>query len=522
MELEERAVRAGAGYTIGNYLIKGLSFLAVPVFTRLMSTADFGTFGTFSALESILYLPAGLALHTSFKNAWARCGEDRGRYELYVSEAARLILLIACGALAVTAILRQPLERLVGLSLPVLLLLVVYSAGAAVLSCRYADATLFYDYRKYLLLSGAYSVGNIVFSLILILTVFRSQRAMGRILGAVIAMTLPAAVSAVEMLSRGRAAQGEGKADRDRGAQADEEGRSRAASRSGMLRWGLRLSIPTIPNGISQIILAEFDRILIARLCSAQEAGIYTMAFHVFTIGSVAAQSLENVWYPWSFEKFKAAETMDQGKTDVAGTNDGQERNAAQWRIQAEKWHEVRAGAEFCILLLAAVYCMLMLLVPEVVRIMGGAAYMEAVPAAIPMLAGGFFASLYVLPSAWEFYREKTAQAAFLTCICAAVNIAADWFVIPRQGYIAAAYVTFGCYVLFFLLHLIYVLLLGGQNLISGRALAAGCVSVLAAGHACVLLKENAAARIVLAAGVGVCAVWTLIRRRGQMKHAGT
>ena len=129
-----------------------------------------------------------------------------------------------------------------GLSLPVLLLLVVYSAGAAVLSCRYADATLFYDYRKYLLLSGAYSVGNIVFSLI-----------------------------------------------------------------------------------------------LIARLCSAQEAGIYTMAFHVFTIGSVAAQSLENVWYPWSFEKFKAAETMDQGKTDVAGTNDGQERNAAQWRIQAGK-----------------------------------------------------------------------------------------------------------------------------------------------------------------------------------------
>ena len=64
MELEERAVRAGAGYTVGNYVIKGLAFLAVPVFTRLMSTAEFGTFGTFSALESILYLPAGLALHT--------------------------------------------------------------------------------------------------------------------------------------------------------------------------------------------------------------------------------------------------------------------------------------------------------------------------------------------------------------------------------------------------------------------------------------------------------------------------
>ena len=459
MELEERAVRAGAGYTVGNYLIKGLSFLAVPVFTRLMSTADFGTFGTFSALESILYLPAGLALHTSFKNAWARCGEDRGRYETYVSEAVRVILMIGCAALAATVVLRQPLERLIGLPLPVLLLLVVYSSGAAVLSCSYADASLYYDYRKYLLLSGAYSAGSIVFSLILILTVFHDQRAMGRILGAVIAMTLPAAVSAVEMLSRGREARRE-----------DEEWQSGEERHNGMLRWGLRLSIPTIPNGISQIILAEFDRILIARLCPAQEAGIYTMAFHVFTIGSVAAQSLENVWYPWSFEKF---------------------RNGTR--------HEVRRGARFCIFLLAAVYSILMLLVPEIVRVMGGAAYLDAVPAAIPMLAGGFFASLYVLPSAWEFYREKTASAAILTCICAAVNIIADWLVIPRFGYLAAAYVTFGCYVLFFLLHLLHVHKLGGGGLVSGPELAAGCACVLAAALVSVLLREHTAVRILLA-----------------------
>lgn len=43
--------RAGVGYTIGNYLIRGLGFLTVPIFSRLLSTADYGFYNTYTSYE---------------------------------------------------------------------------------------------------------------------------------------------------------------------------------------------------------------------------------------------------------------------------------------------------------------------------------------------------------------------------------------------------------------------------------------------------------------------------------------
>ena len=66
---ESKVLKAGVGYTIGNYLLKGLSFLTVPVFSRLLSPADNGVFNTYLAYQTILFLLVGMALHTSLKNA---------------------------------------------------------------------------------------------------------------------------------------------------------------------------------------------------------------------------------------------------------------------------------------------------------------------------------------------------------------------------------------------------------------------------------------------------------------------
>ena len=65
----KQALKAGMGYTIGNYLLKGIGFVTVPLFARLMTQEDFGYYNTFMAYEGILYLFISLALHVSLKNA---------------------------------------------------------------------------------------------------------------------------------------------------------------------------------------------------------------------------------------------------------------------------------------------------------------------------------------------------------------------------------------------------------------------------------------------------------------------
>ena len=52
--LDKKAFKAGLGYTIGNILIKGISFISVPVFARILTIGDYGIVNTFTAYVSII------------------------------------------------------------------------------------------------------------------------------------------------------------------------------------------------------------------------------------------------------------------------------------------------------------------------------------------------------------------------------------------------------------------------------------------------------------------------------------
>ena len=405
-KINQKALRAGIGYSIGNYLIKAVSFAAVPIFTRLMCPSEYGLFGAFSSYESFLYLAAGLAIHNSFKNARLRYVAADGSQEVYhrfISGAALLILMHFFISLGLTFLFRMPLSALLGLPPAALPLLIIYSFGAAVLSCWYADRNLEYDYAGYLFASGAYGVGSIIFSLIFILTVFRGAPAIGRMAGTALAAALPACLVIASFFRR----------------QSPRDLRS-------LLPWGIRYSLPMIPGGISQIILAEFDRIMILHMSGADAAGIYSMAFNLFIIGSVAMQSLESVFVPWFYERFRAGARRD-----------------------------ILQASRICVILMAAFYGILLLLTPELTLILGGSTYRAALFCALPILCGGYCTFLCVLFTAVEYYYEKTGWNALVTIFCAGCNVVMNLYGIRRFGYMAAGYTTLLSYLLLAGLHLL-------------------------------------------------------------------
>ena len=87
VQSQNKLFKAGAGYIIGNYLLKGITFLSAPIFVRLLTTEEYGDFGAYIAYESIFYIILGLALHSSITNAKY---EYKEKFNEYVSS---LILL---------------------------------------------------------------------------------------------------------------------------------------------------------------------------------------------------------------------------------------------------------------------------------------------------------------------------------------------------------------------------------------------------------------------------------------------
>ena len=63
----KKVLKAGLGYTIGNYFLKGLNFLTIPIFSRILSTTDYGIYNTFAAYENIMFIIIGLAIHSAKK-----------------------------------------------------------------------------------------------------------------------------------------------------------------------------------------------------------------------------------------------------------------------------------------------------------------------------------------------------------------------------------------------------------------------------------------------------------------------
>ena len=72
-----------------------------------------------------------------------------------------------------------------------------------------------------------------------------------------------------------------------------------------LLKWGVKYSIPIIPHGLSQIVLNQFDRIMIMKMGTDENAGIYSFAYNIYAIVQVTANSLDSVWGPWFYQKRK-------------------------------------------------------------------------------------------------------------------------------------------------------------------------------------------------------------------------
>lgn len=449
-----KVAKAGAGYVVGNYLIKGLTFLSAPIFTRLLTTAEFGDFGTYSSFEGILYILVGLALHSSLNNAKYKYKDD---LERYVSSITTLIIcstavwLVLGNTVLFFFAVKLDLDRVT------VNVLVLHSMASAILQVFNAYCSLNYSYKRYVTLSSIYAVANMGFSALLCLTLFTENRYLGRVLGAAVPMIGIAVYIFIFFFKK-----------------------EKPNVNKEYWKYSLVYSLPIVPHGISQIILSTFDRIMIKYLVGSAEAGIYSFAFTIESLIKVAVTSLENVWKPWMYEKM---EEKDYAAIRKGGTN-----------------YVVGIGFFTSLVMLAT---------PELIIIFGSEAYWDSTKCVVPVVVGGFFAFMYSLPSLLEYYYEKTKFIAIGSICAALINIVLNALFIPKYGYIAAAYTTLVTYILYFVFHYILARIVHGSYMFSSMMLILAAVGVIGFGLVTMLLEKQRIIRWVIIVVTGIIAlVW--------------
>ena len=440
---KQTAVKAGIGYTVGNILIKGISFMTLPVFSRLLTTEQFGVYNVFVSYEAILYVVVGMALHASVRSANL---EFKGKIDEYTSSVSLIYIFNAVLFLLAALVFGGPLSRLLSFKRGIMVLLVLDSFGSAVLTLYNNRISLAYAYNKYMAAALCNSLGNVGLSLILMFTVFRDKRDTARILGTTLTLFVISLVILGVFYRK-----------------------AKPAYNREYWKFGIKYSLPIVPHGISQVLLAQFDRIMIRSMVSDAAAGIYSLAGNVQLVLTVLTDSIATVWSTWFYQKMDANDTKD---------------------IQRRAFQLCRMFAALCVGMIA--------IAPEMIWILGGKQYEQATYVAVPLIMVSFVLFVYNVVVDAEYYSQKTTYIMYCTLAAAIIDIVLNLFFVSRFGFVAAAYTTLTSYIFYLIFHMqLSRKLLGFAIMRWSQVLTLGMAVVLAAVIS-LLLRQNILLRYLL------------------------
>ena len=456
---KKHVIKAGLGYTVANYFVKGLAFLTIPIFARILSTEDYGLYNTYLAYESVLSAFVGLALHVSLKNAKYKF---ESQYQTYVSSITVLLIASLIAWEIIGAVLFPLYKDVVGFPRYIIAALILQCFCTTVLYLYNVHLSLSYSYKKYLLAAAANAIGNCLLSVLLILTGFKDQRYIGRILGTIIPL-LVISICIIGYFWR----------------------RSKPSINKAYWKFGLKFSVPLIPHAVSQVILSQFDRIMIRNMVGVAEAGIYSFAYNIYLVIETTKISLDSVWGTWFFEKYHN--------------------------------NEYKTIRKVCTMYILAMFCfstVVMLISPELIYLLGTNKYFDSKFLVIPITSAGFYSFLYSISAQVEYYHEKTHFISISTTVAAVINIVLNAIFIKKYGYIAAAYTTEFTYMLYFALHYIIARKLGKGPIFDGKvffAVSIGCFAISIIGVASINLWLLRWVMALLA----VCGMITVVVKSG-------
>lgn len=395
----KRLLKAGAIYTGANVLLKGISFFTIPLFIRLLTPEEFGRYNVFISFESIIFMFSGLTLHSSIKNAFYDKKDD---YDSYVKNCVYVDFFNSLAIAFIANVVCLFWSKQIDLDFYEVNLLTLAGFCSALISIYSCKLVMEYKAGDFAVVSFISVIVGIVLSLFLIFTIYDFNHYLGRIIGLVLGQVTAALYVLYRIFKTGF-----------------------SKVNYSYWRYGLKISLPIIPHGLSQLVLSSANRIMIKYIYNAAQAGIFSFTYTVSMVPQVLFQSISSVWEPWFFEQM-SQNNLEQIK---------------------------RKSTLFCVFV-SFVFIMMACITPEIVRVLATSEYEDAIDISIVVLMGCYFATLYNIPCEVEYFYKKTKHIATSTIACAIVNITFNLILMQYYSYKVAVYVTLIAYFLYFVFHM--------------------------------------------------------------------
>ena len=393
-----KPVKAAFWFTVCSFLQRGISMIATPIFTRLLSTENYGLYSTYLSWETVLMMLVTLSLYKAMMNLYVKYNN----LEMVLSTVCGLELLLSFLWMIIAIFFRNILADWLALSPELVCCLFASFIFQSVIQCWSLYKRYIYDYKTLVTVTLLSTIGSTIFGIIAV--VFISPTAEARVISNTIIMALIGIVVYFSVFK-------EGKKFYDKK----------------IWLFSLGFCIPLLPHYLSEFILQSSDKIMINYLCGASDVALYSIAYSAGSLINLITNAINSTFAPYQYQKIKSKE----------------------YDLLSKRANQV-------LLFVAAMLAVIMFFSKEIVLIFGGMKYIESVDVIIPICIGVYFNYMFQLFARVQEYYERKLTVVIPSILCALLNLILNYIFIKLCGYQAAAYTTFFCYALFCLIHYVF------------------------------------------------------------------
>ncbi len=458
--------KASIWYTVCNLFQRGISFLVVPIYVRLLTTAEYGAYSVFQSWRDIIIIIATLNLYCGiYTKAMVDLPDESTRAQ-YTASMQGLGTVITGLVFLLYMFFSDFWNQLLNMNTITVLLLFLYFLTYPALQFWYTHQRVLYQYRSMVFVTVAVCIATPLISIVLLFS--SALRELALIWGCLISQIAAGSFFYVYHYIRGK-----------------------KFFHVDYWNNALRFNIPLIPHYLSLIVLGQADRIMIEHYCGSDDAGIYNLAYQVALFLNVVIAAINGSLVPWLYNTLKE-----------------------QSYLKIRKCCNV-----LCYCMVSATFAFA-LIAPELIAILGTAAYREAIYVVPAVASSVYFTFCYGLFSAVEFYYSATKYVMVASVSGGLLNILLNAIFIPQYGFIAAGYTTAVCYFILMLMHYVFTRMVYhkeeivespfNSSVIFGSSVLLGFLSV-----SCIALYEQILIRYSIVLIAFLIAIW----KRNDLKN---
>lgn len=391
-------VKASLAFVLCSFMQRGISTLTTPVFTRILTTEQYGYYSIFNSWLDIVSVFTTLKLSGSvFMQALVKFEDDRD--ELTASTAG-LGTTVTFVVFCIYFPFRKWINQWMGMN-TLIMVCIFIASWATMMFELWADRQRNeYRYKPLVALTIFTSIAKPLAGVIAILST-QEYKAEARIISLVAVEIFAYSWLFIKFM---------------------KEGKTYFNKR--FWKYSLSLNIPLIPHYLTRMVLNQSDRLMINAMVGYSAAGIYSLAHNLAWMLTLITNAILNSLNPWIFQRIKKGE-----------------------------FHRI-GSLSYAILSIVAVCGLgLISIAPEVVKIFAPSNYYDAIWVIPPLCASVFFLFMYSLFADFEYYYEKSNFLMVASTTGGILNIVLNYFCIRIFGYIAAGYTTLFCYIFYAVAH---------------------------------------------------------------------